>query len=55
MPIEKGIMYIKLAKFPLLIEGNAKHSPDDDGIYHETFTDDDGIYHETESLVNVNA
>ena len=26
MPIEKDIIYIKLAKSPLAIEGNAKHS-----------------------------
>ena len=44
MPIEKGIMYIKLVNFPLAIECNAKHSKDGDGIYH-------GI----ESLVKVNA
>ena len=44
MPIEKDIIYIKLAKSPLAIEGNAKHS-----------TDDDRIYHGTGSLVKVNA
>ena len=44
MPIEKGIIYIKLANSPLVIECNAKHS-----------TDDDEIYHKTESLVKVNA
>ena len=44
MPIEKGIIHIKLVKSPLTIEGNAKHS-----------TDDDGIYHGFESLVEVNA
>ena len=43
MPIQNGIIYIKLAKSPLAIEGNAKHS-----------TDGDGIYHGTESLVKVN-
>ena len=43
MPIEKDISYIKLAKAPLAIEGNVKHS-----------TDDDRIYHENESLVKVN-
>ena len=36
MTIEKGIIYIKLAKSPLAIEGNAKHSTDGDGIYHGT-------------------
>ena len=36
MPIEKDIIHIKLAKTPLLIEGNAKHSTDGDGIGHET-------------------
>ena len=44
MPIKKGITYIKLAKPPLEIEGNAKHSMDGDGIYHEN-----------ESLMKVNA
>ena len=43
MPLEKDIIYIKLAKSPLVIEGNAKHN-----------TDYDGIYHEIESLVKVN-
>ena len=43
MPLEKDIIYIKLAKSPLAIEGNAKHN-----------TDYDGIYHGTESLVKVN-
>ena len=33
-----------IAKSPLVIEGNAKHN-----------TDDDGIYHRTKSLVKVNA
>ena len=46
MPIEKGIIYFKLAKSPLAIEGNAKHNVD---------SDSDGIYHGTESLVKVNA
>ena len=36
MPIEKGIIYIKLAKSPLSIQRNAKHSTNGDGIYHET-------------------
>ena len=44
MPIEKGIIYIKLAKSPLAIEGNVKQS-----------TKGNGIYHRTESLVKVNA
>ena len=44
MPIEKDIIYIKLVKSPLVIEGNAKHNIDGDGIYHET-----------ESLMKVNA
>ena len=44
MPIEKDIIYIKLVKSPLAIEGNAKHSMDGDEIYHRT-----------ESLVKVNA
>ena len=44
MPIEKGIIYIKLAKSLLAIEGNAKLS-----------TSGDGIYHRNESLVKVNA
>ena len=43
MPIEKDNFNIKLAKSPLAIEGNAKHS-----------TDGDEIYHGTESLVKVN-
>ena len=43
MLIEKGIIYIKLAKAPLAMEYNAKNS-----------TDSDGIYHETESLMKVN-
>ena len=44
MPIEKDIVYIKLVKSPLTIEGNAKHS-----------TDGVEIYHEIESLVKINA
>ena len=44
MPIEKGIIYIKLVNFPLAIEYNAKHSMDGDEIYHGT-----------ESLVKFNA
>ena len=43
MPIEKGIIYIKLANSPLAIECNAKHS-----------TNGDEIYHGTKSLVKVN-
>ena len=43
MPIEKGIIYIKLVNSSLAIECNAKHS-----------TDSDGIYHRNESLVKVN-
>ena len=45
MPIEKSIIHIKLANSPLTIECNAKHSMDDDGIYHTG----------TESLMKVNA
>ena len=44
MPIEKDIIYIKLANSSLAIECNAKHG-----------TDGDGIYHRTKSLVKVNA
>ena len=44
MPIEKDIIYIKLANSPLAIECNAKHN-----------TNDDGIYHGTKILVKVNA
>ena len=44
MSIEKDIIYIKLVKSPLAIEGNAKHN-----------TDGGGIYHGTESLMKVNA
>ena len=43
MPIEKGIVDIKLANSPLAIECNAKHS-----------TDSDRIYHRTKSLVKIN-
>ena len=43
MPIEKDIIYIKLAKAPLAMECNAKN-----------ITDSDEIYHGTESLVKVN-
>ena len=43
MPIEKGIIYIKLANSPLVIECNAKHN-----------TNNDEIYHRTESLMKVN-
>ena len=34
MPIEKGIIYIKLANSPLEIKCNAKHNMDNDQIYH---------------------
>ena len=44
MPIEKGIVDIKLENSPLVIECNAKHS-----------TNSNGIYHGTESLVKINA
>ena len=44
MPIKKDIIDIKLVKPLLAIEGNAKHS-----------TDNDGIYHKTKSLMKVNA
>ena len=44
MPIEKGIIYIKLVNAPLTVEGNAKHN-----------TYSDWIYHRTESLVKFNA
>ena len=44
MPIEKGIIYIKLTNAPLTVEYNAKHS-----------TNGYQIYHGTESLVKVNA
>ena len=44
MPIEKCIIYIKLANSPLAIEFNAKHN-----------TNGDEIYQGTESLVKVNA
>ena len=44
MPIEKGIIYIKLAKSPLAIKGNVKHSANDDEIYHRI-----------ESLMKVNS
>ena len=43
IPIEKGIIYIKLAKRPLAMECNVKNS-----------TNNDGIYHGTESLMKVN-
>ena len=43
MPIEKSIIYIKLANSPLAIEYKTKHS-----------TNGDGIYHEAKSLVKVN-
>ena len=44
MPIEKGIVGIKLVNSPLAIECNAKHSMDGDEIYHGN-----------ESLVKINA
>ena len=44
MLIQKGIIDIKLVNSPLVIECNAKHS-----------TNDDGIYHMIESLVKINA
>ena len=43
IPIEKDIIYIKLANSPLTIECNAKHS-----------TNGDEIHHEIEILVKVN-
>ena len=36
MPIEKDIIYIKLTKSLLAIEGNDKHSTNGDEIYHRT-------------------
>ena len=36
MPIEKDIIYIKLANFLFVIELNTKHITDSDGIYHWT-------------------
>ena len=44
MPIEKGIIYIKLEKALLAMECNAKNTKDGDGIYHGT-----------KSLVKVNS
>ena len=44
MPIEKGIIYIKLTNSLLVIECNAKHS-----------TNGDEINHRTENLLKVNA
>ena len=44
MPIDKGIIYIKLVKSPLAIKRNAKHN-----------TNGDWIYQRTESLMKVNA
>ena len=43
MPIEKGVINIKLVKASLAMECNAEYSMDGDGIDHET-----------ESLVNIN-
>ena len=42
MPVEKGVINIKLAKVPLEMECNAKHN-----------TDNDGIDHRIESLVKI--
>ena len=36
MPIEKGIIHIKLANFAFAIECKTKHSMDGDRIYHVT-------------------
>ena len=44
MLIKKGIVDIKLANFPLVIECNTKHNMESDEIYHET-----------KSLVKINA
>ena len=44
MPIEKGIVDIKLVNSPLANECNAKHN-----------TNSDEIYHGTESLMKINA
>ena len=44
MPIEKDIIDIKLVNSLLVIECNAKHVMDSDGIYHGT-----------ESLMKINA
>ena len=43
MPIEKGIIYIKLANDPLAMECNAKNN-----------TEGEEIYHGTKSLMKVN-
>ena len=43
MPIEKDVIYIKLAKALLAMDCNVKNS-----------TDNDGIYHGIESLVKIN-
>ena len=43
MPIEKGIIYIKLTNDPLVMECNAKNN-----------TEGEEIYHRTKSLVKVN-
>ena len=43
MPVEKGVINIKLGKAPLAMECNVEHS-----------TNGDGIYHGTESLVKIN-
>ena len=36
MPIEKVVIDIKLVKAPLVMECNAEHSTNGDGIYHGT-------------------
>ena len=43
IPIEKGVINIKLVKVPLVMECNAEHS-----------TNGDGIDHGTESLIKIN-
>ena len=43
MPIEKGVINMKLVKAPLAMESNVKHN-----------TDDDEIDHRTKSLVKIN-
>ena len=43
MPVEKGVINIKLEKTPLVMERNAEHN-----------TDSDGIDHRTRSLVKIN-
>ena len=36
MPVQKGIIHIKLVNFPLAIKNRTKHSIDGDEIYHVT-------------------